>query len=154
MPLRAKMEDVVKTVIIIALIIAVFFFIIKKIPNAKKNGSDSSLPNRNAGRATGCASSLACQNMNLGKAKEAGHDSDRITFCSACNNFTKRTDHCANFYPHGCKNGICAYANNNFGGRCYCKLYQQTVATKASCPDYKDFFDTEIGQGLADSFRS
>ena len=99
---------------------------------------------------TGCASSLGCQHMHLGKAKDAGYDSKQITYCAACNDYVQRQDHCSSYLPRGCSNGICAYAGNNEGGYCYCQYLGTTVSTTDSCSYYRDFFDTDIGKTLLD----
>ena len=52
------------------------------------------------------------------------------------------------FKPYGCETGICAHANNNSGGQCFCDIYHQTIVTQESCPYFQNFFDTEMGEGL------
>lgn len=100
---------------------------------------------------TGCFSSLACQNMDLQKAKQSGYDSRKCTYCRAYEAFVKRSDHCPCFYPHGCGNGVCAHANYQCNGYCFCKLQGQTVAEKETCPNYTDFFETRLGKKLLEA---
>ncbi len=101
----------------------------------------------------GCKSGGSCQNMHLGKAKDAGYDSDVYTYCKAAGGFVERRASCPNFRAYGCRSGICAYSTQHSRGQCYCRLYKKTVATRESCPGYLDFFNTQEGQGLLDSLQ-
>ena len=136
-----------KTIIILTLICGAIWFVVETL-RQRSESSKSAAPAAAPARASGCKTSLACQHMHLGKAKDAGYDSSQITYCSACNGYTTRIDNCTCFFPRGCQNGICAYANDNKGGQCYCSCYNETVSTRESCPDYRDFFETEIGKSL------
>lgn len=108
--------------------------------------------NSNGCRATGCDTSLACQYMDLGQAKDAGYDTTVYCFCKAKGQIVPRTDGCPEFYPRGCANGMCSYAKHN-GGRCYCELYKQNVDPRESCQDYLDAFDTQLGNDVLDALR-
>lgn len=142
-----------KTIIIIAIVVAVAWFLIKKLANTSSDDSQTGYSNSTPLRPSGCLSSLACQHMNLGKAKEAGYDTTKTTFCRSCNSFVSRIDNCSGFCSKGCESGICAYADNNKGGQCYCKLYKQTVSTRQSCPDYIDFFETSMGKSMLNNLN-
>lgn len=141
-----------KTFIIIAVIVGVLWFIIKAFGN--RSSANESTNNTTAPvRSSGCKTSAACQHMDTKKAKEAGCDATQVVFCRACGDFLTRTDNCPNYYPRGCDSGICSFADNNRGGQCYCKLYNQTVSTRDSCPDYKDFFETDMGKTILQNLR-
>lgn len=140
-------------IIFVFVIILVIGFIV--VSNSGSETMSSTIPSstRSPEPATGCASSRACQHMNLGEAEANGYD-DSFCFCRAQNTFVKRTDHCSYFHPHGCNNGACTNSTHNHDtGECYCSYYKCNVVPKESCPHYQDFFDTAIGQHLIESIR-
>lgn len=96
---------------------------------------------------TGCANSLSCQHMDLGKAQKAGKPGT-ICFCRKQNDFAARRDNCPDYHPLGCASGICSYANHKKGSGCYCSYYGKTVTPRESCPDYLDFFESPEGQTI------
>ena len=133
---------------IITIACLVLCLIVKRFAKAGNSYPSGNNSRRNAEYTMGCATSAACQNMNLRKASAAGYDSSQFTYCNACSGIVKRTRCCSAFYPRGCDNGICAHASVYNNGYCFCEVHGQTVFTKESCQDYIDFFDTAMGQYL------
>lgn len=124
--------------ILLCFLLAIFYSRKKEEPEKIQKASN-----------TGCFSSLACQNMDLQKAAQSGYDCKKCTYCKAYEAFVKRSDYCPCFYPRGCINGICAYADSQYDGYCFCKKQGQMVAEKETCPYYMDFFETILGKGLS-----
>lgn len=133
---------------IITIACLVLCLIVKRFAKAENSHLSGNNFRMKAEHTMGCATSAACQNMNLRKASAAGYDSNQFTFCNACSGIVKRAKCCSDFYPRGWDNGICAHASAYNSGHCFCEVYGQTVFTKESCLDYLDFFDTVMGQNL------